>query len=277
MNTQKIIEKTISSQTPKYLRIAYLFELMNIADKQSVDTICYSAKNDPCELVRHEAIFALGETASLEVINFLKKCIEQESSYVVKHEALVSLGTIGTTDDIPFIENYCNDKSEEVASSGIIAIQRINQEKDFENKINNNLQYYQKLLFDYQNSTQNQRIQILFQVMKKADVESVEIIGKVLLNDPCRVVRHEAGFALGEIGTQFAIEKMKESMESEKIPIVQHETLFALGTTGKTEALPIIEKFLDHTETIVKDSAIIGKDRITQLDEPYSGIKHFPQ
>lgn len=277
MNTQEIIEKTLSNQTPKYLRIAYLFELMNIADKQSVDAICNSAKNDPCELVRHEAIFALGETASLDVIEKLKTIIQTDTSDIVKHEALVSLGTLGTPKDISFIEQFCNDESEEVASSAIIAKQRINQQDDFEQKIQQNLPYYQKLLFDYQNSTQNQRIQILFQVMKKADVESVEIIGEVLCNDPCRIVRHEAGFALGEIGTEYAIEKMKESMQKEKIPIVQHETLFALGTTGKKEALPIIEEFLKHPVSAVRDSAIIGKDRINHLDEPYSGIKHFPQ
>lgn len=267
----------LDNSTPKYLRIALLFDFMNWGDEKSLDVLMKVAKEDSCELVRHEAVFALGEVGSdIKVVNFLKELLKSDKSIVVKHECLVVLGIVGFEEDVEFLKEYLDDEKFEVKCSARIGIDRINQDEDFENLVSKNIGEYIERLFDYKSSSQNDRVQILFQFMKIADRERVfDAISKCLREDICRVVRHEAGFVLGEIGTLQAVKVLGESLEDETTNIVKHEVLFALGTTGKNEALTFIEKYLDDESYIVCESAKIAKDRLLKLKNPYSGARHF--
>ncbi len=275
MNQDQLIQELFEKSTPSYLKIAHIFELMNIADTKSIQALHKVIREDSCELVRHEAIFALGEMApERETIEFLKQVIREDSSYVVQHEALIAIGTTGNREDISFLKEFENHLDFEIQCSAKIGIQRLTQEDGFEDKITNNLDHYKKYLFDYKNSNQNERIQILFQLMLKGSQE-IQVIKKCLHEDICRVVRHEAGFVLGEIGTLEAIEAMASILNSEPTDIVIHETLFALGTTGKQGALQYIEPFINHESYVISESAKIATDRIKKLKNPYSGARHF--
>lgn len=261
-------------QNPGAVRIQALFELMNIADEKSLDALFKVLKEDPCELVRHEAAFVLGECISDSSIKVLKDVYEKDDSLVVKHECLMSLGTIGREEDIGFIKNQLDDSRFEVSCSAKIAIARINQKDDFTDVMENFDMYIEKLS-DQENTTQNERIQILFQLMNIADKRSVDAIGTCLLNDVCRVVRHEAGFVLGEIATEDAIEYLKQGIENDKTAIVVHECLFALGTTGNPSVLEFLEKYLDDENYVISESTRIAVDRIKLLEKPYRGPEHF--
>lgn len=275
MNQNELIEELNSSNTPSYKKIANIFELMNIADSTSLNALYDIIKNNECELIRHEAIFALGEMAGgRESVDFLKEVILSDDSYVVQHEALIAIGTLGSRDDIDFLKQFENHPDFEIQCSAKIGIQRLTQEDGFEDEIKNNLDKYKLHLFDYVNSNQNERIQILFQLMLIGERE-IETIKKCLEKDICRVVRHEAGFVLGEIGTLESIDAMASILNSEPTPIVIHETLFALGTTGNDEALKYIEPFLNYDNYVISESAKIARDRILYLDNPYSGARHF--
>lgn len=275
MNQNELIEELNSSNTPSYKKIANIFELMNIADSTSLNALYDIIKNNECELIRHEAIFALGEMAGgRESVDFLKEVILSDDSYVVQHEALIAIGTLGSRDDIDFLKQFENHPDFEIQCSAKIGIQRLTQEDGFEDEIKNNLDKYKLHLFDYVNSNQNERIQILFQLMLIGESE-IETIKKCLEKDICRVVRHEAGFVLGEIGTLESIDAMASILNSEPTPIVIHETLFALGTTGNDEALKYIEPFLNYDNYVISESAKIARDRILYLDNPYSGARHF--
>jgi deoxyhypusine monooxygenase len=273
---QRNIEILQNSNSSGCIKIASIFELMNIADTTSVKALYKCIETDECELVRHEAAFALGETAPAKnTIDFLKKTLELDDSLVVKHECLMSLGTIAQKEDIEFIEPFTHSKLFEIKCSAQCAIDRINQTIDYENEVKNNINKYISILHDKKTLSQNKRIQILFQLMLINTEKSVSAVHKCLKEDICRVVRHEAGFVLGEIGTNKAVEMMEDSLLTEKTPITIHETLFALGTSGNKVALPIIEKFLNHKEYIIRESAIIAKERILVLKTPYSGARHF--
>lgn len=277
MNQDQLIKEVLEDSTPSYLKIAHIFELMNIADTTSIQTLHKVIESNPCELVRHESIFALGEMApERDTVEFLKKIIKEDPSYVVQHEALIAIGTIGDKKDIEFLREFESHPDFEIQCSAKIGIQRLTQEAGFEDSIVSNLNHYKKHLFDYSNSNQNERIQILFQLMLKGEKE-INTIKKCLHKDICRVVRHEAGFVLGEIGTLEAIDAMASILNSEPTDIVIHETLFALGTTGKQEALEHIEPFINHTSYVVSESAKIAIDRINYLKNPYSGAKHFSE
>ena len=261
----------------KYKQIAEIFKLMNDVTDENLKKIMGIAKNNPCPIVRHEAIFALGEMGTPNIISFLEECARGDDNYVVIHEALISIGTLGNQEKIPFLETFLDSPTEDISSSAKIAIERINQTKNFEKEVPRNKSHYTNALHDTKNTNRNDRIQILFQLMRIADVDSINAIKKCLLEDPCKIVRHEAGFVLGEIGNGQAINAMKDSLKIEKVPIVLHEVLCALGTSKNKIALLLIESFLDHEDYLIRESAKIGRDRILHLKNPYSGARHFAQ
>lgn len=259
-----------------YLRIENLFNLMNIGDEESLEGIFYSLKNDPCELVRHEAAFCLGETASLKAVDELFFVLNSnEKSEVVIHECLMSLGTIADKKSISHIEKFLHNEKFEISCSARIAIDRILQNENFEVEVSNNIDKYIKELFDYNLSNQNRRIQILFQLMKIADEKSTFAIYRCLKEDICRVVRHEAAFCLGEIASELAVDLLKSAILEEKTAIVIHEGLFALGTSGNLNALSFIEKYLEDENYIISMSAKIAIDRVKKLKNPYRGVVYY--
>ena len=281
---EKIKQKNISilfnKNSSGCIKIAAIFELMNIADTESLQALYKCIETDSCELVRHEAVFALGETAPEEnTVPFLKKILTNDESIVVKHECLMSLGTIGSKEDIDFIKPYIESKLFEIKCSAQSAIDRINQTIDYENEVKKDIAKYIKILHDKNTTSQNARIQILFQLMLVAhkDNTALDAVYKTLTTDICRVVRHEAGFVLGEIGTDRAVEMMEESLDTETTPITIHETLFALGTSGNKNALNIINKYVDNENYVIGESARIAKERIEILVTPYSGARHFTE
>ena len=106
-------------------RIQALFQLMNIADNTSLQAIFTCLKQDPCEIVRHEAAFVLGETAAHDAIKMLKWAVDEDPSGIVKHEALLALGTIADKEVVPFLEEKTLSKVKLISESAKIALQRI--------------------------------------------------------------------------------------------------------------------------------------------------------
>ncbi len=275
LSKKEVIFNVRNLKTPSYLKIESFFTLMNYADQDSLNALYFSLQNDPCELVRHEAAFALGECIADETRKILKEVFQKDSSIVVKHECLMSLGTIGTKEDLEFIKKQITNPLFEVSCSAKIAIDRINQNEDFEHNVKLNTSKYIVKLFDYKNSSQNDRIQILFQLMTIADEKSIDAIGKCLKEDICRIVRHEAAFVLGEIANQKAVEYLIYICKTEKTPIVIHEILFALGTTGNKLAIEFIQNYTNDKNYVISESAKIALDRINLLKKPYKGPEHF--
>jgi deoxyhypusine monooxygenase len=277
------IEILFNKNSSGCLKIASIFELMNIADTESLQALYRCLKEDDCELVRHEAAFALGETApEKNTTKLLKQTLKSDKSLVVKHECLMSLGTIADKKDIEFINPYTSSKIFEIKCSAQSAIDRINQTIDYEKQVPKNIDKYISILHDKKTLSQNTKIQILFQLMNIAIIpthndnnKALTAIGKSLTSDICRVVRHEAGFVLGEIGSDKAVKILENSLLNETTNITIHETLFALGTSGNKLSLPIIEKYITHKDYVVSQSAVIAKERILILKNPYSGARHF--
>lgn len=125
MAKEDFIEVVSNPRALQEERIQALFQLMNIADKESLDAIISSLENDTCEIVRHEAAFVLGETAAAEAIEPLKRAVLEDTSQIVKHEALLALGTIADKSIIPFMEEQLESEIPLVSESAKIALQRL--------------------------------------------------------------------------------------------------------------------------------------------------------
>ena len=119
------IDVLSSNESLQEERIQALFQLMNIADSKSLDAIVRCLMEDPCEIVRHEAAFVLGEAAAVDRREDLIKAVERDASGIVKHESILALGTIADERDVPFLKSLLSSKVRLVSESAKIALQRI--------------------------------------------------------------------------------------------------------------------------------------------------------
>ncbi len=99
-----------------------------LADFGGEDKVPYIAKvlkNDPNELVRHEAAFSLGQMGYHIGIKQLEDATKNDPSVFVRHEAAIALGVIGSTDAICVLQGSLNDADKSVAESAVVALSNI--------------------------------------------------------------------------------------------------------------------------------------------------------
>ncbi len=99
--------------------------LVDFGGEDKVPFIAKVLKNDPNELVRHEAAFSLGQMGYHIGIKPLEDATKNDSSLFVRHEAAIALGVIGSTDAIPILQESLNDADKSVAESAVVALSNI--------------------------------------------------------------------------------------------------------------------------------------------------------
>ena len=127
-------------------------------------------------------------------------------------------------------------------------------------------------------SNEETKIQAIFSLMNIGDDKSLLAISKILEEDECPIVRHEAAFALGETSnSDIALGALKKSCLKDNSYIVIHEALLAIGTIANKDGINFIQKFIQHENDIVRRTAKIALQRLNYEDgqKPYNGIKEF--
>ena len=99
--------------------------LVDFGGEDKVPFIAKVLKNDPNELVRHEAAFSLGQMGHHIGIKPLEDATKNDPSMFVRHEAAIALGVIGSTDAIPILQESLNDADRSVAESAVVALSNI--------------------------------------------------------------------------------------------------------------------------------------------------------
>jgi len=99
--------------------------LVDFGGEDKIPFIAKVLKNDPNELVRHEAAFSLGQMGYHIGIKPLEDATKNDSSMFVRHEAAIALGVIGSTDAIPILQQSLNDADKSVAESAVVALSNI--------------------------------------------------------------------------------------------------------------------------------------------------------
>lgn len=99
--------------------------LVDFGGEDKVPFIAKVLKNDPNELVRHEAAFSLGQMGYHVGIKPLEDATKNDSSMFVRHEAAIALGVIGSTDAISILQESLNDADKSVAQSAVVALSNI--------------------------------------------------------------------------------------------------------------------------------------------------------
>ena len=99
--------------------------LVDFGGEDKVPHIARVLKNDPNELVRHEAAFSLGQMCHSSGIGPLADATLNDPSMFVRHEAAIALGVIGSTDAKDALQRALDDQDRPVAESAVIALSNI--------------------------------------------------------------------------------------------------------------------------------------------------------
>jgi len=99
--------------------------LVDFGGEDKIPYIAKVLKNDPNELVRHEAAFSLGQMCYLGGVGPLEEATKNDPSMFVRHEATIALGVIGSQDSKQTLEHALKDPKEPVRESAVVALSNI--------------------------------------------------------------------------------------------------------------------------------------------------------
>ena len=99
--------------------------LVDMGGEDVVPHVAKVLKNDPNELVRHEAAFSLGQMCLRSGIKPLEGATRDDPSLFVRHEAAVALGVIGSQDAKETLQKALHDSSEQVRDSAVVALSNL--------------------------------------------------------------------------------------------------------------------------------------------------------
>lgn len=108
--------------------------LVDLGGEDKVKYVAKVLKNDPNELVRHEAAFSLGQMGYSSGVKPLEDATKNDPSMFVRHEAAIALGVIGSKEAIPTLEEALKDPDKPVVESAVVALSNI----DFMDKLSKN-------------------------------------------------------------------------------------------------------------------------------------------
>ena len=99
--------------------------IVDLGGEDKVQYIAKVLKDDPNELVRHEAAFSLGQMCFSSGIAPLEDATANDPSMFVRHEAAVALGVVGSTGEPEVLEKALNDPEESVRHSAVVALSNL--------------------------------------------------------------------------------------------------------------------------------------------------------
>lgn len=109
------------------------------------------------------------------------------------------------------------------------------------------------------------RFRALFTLRNAVCQESIDAIGKVLLNDDSDLLKHECAYCMGQMKDPIAIPYLVETIKDEKQhPMVRHEAGEALGAIGKytDEILELLHKYSKHNVRELSETCELALQRL---------------
>ncbi len=99
--------------------------LVDIGGEDKVPHVAKVLKNDPNELVRHEAAFSLGQMGYNSGIQPLENATKNDVSMFVRHEAAIALGVVGSQEAKETLEQTLDDPDGSVRESAVVALSNL--------------------------------------------------------------------------------------------------------------------------------------------------------
>lgn len=111
--------------------------LVDLGGEDKVEHVARVLRDDPNELVRHEAAFSLGQMGHSSCTRPLTEATLGDPSMFVRHEAAIALGVVGSAESRAALEKALGDKDEPVVESAVVALSNI----EFMEKVSKNPEF----------------------------------------------------------------------------------------------------------------------------------------
>jgi len=80
-------------------------------------------------------------------------------------------------------------------------------------------------------------------------------------NDPSALFRHEIAYVFGQMQSPASVPALIKTLENmNELSMVRHEAAEALGSVATSDCLPVLKKFKDDQERVVKESCEVALD-----------------
>ncbi|XP_078043672.1 deoxyhypusine hydroxylase nero [Augochlora pura] len=257
-------------------RFRALFTLKNVGGSKAIEQIHKCFKDDSA-LLKHELAYCLGQmqdTLAIPILIEVLKDVSQEP--MVRHEAGEALGAIGDVSVIPILEEYSGDCIPEVAETCQLALNRLQWLKSNDVSTNSKKSPYMSVdpapptdISDVQtlkNILLNEdislfeRYQAMFSLRNICTPESILAISEGLKAGSA-LFRHEIAFVLGQLQEEITVPYLQASLEDEnENEMVRHECAEALGSIATPDCFSILNKYLNDSKRVVRESCIIALD-----------------
>lgn len=121
-----------------------------------------------------------------------------------------------------------------------------------------------KLLSDDEESLAK-RFRALFTLRNIINQDSIDAIGKVLLNDDSNLLKHECAYCMGQMKDPIAIPYLIDALKDTKHhSMVRHESAEALGAIGKqtSDIHELLKKYSKDEDRIVSETCTLALARL---------------
>lgn len=257
-------------------RFRALFTLKNIGGLKAIEQIRNCFK-DESALLKHELAYCLGQMqdpSAIYILTEVLKDVTQEP--MVRHEAGEALGAIGDVSVIPVLQEYSKDSVPEVAETCELALHRLEWLKSNDSSTNldkspymsvdpappteiNDVDKLEDILLN-ENFSLFERYRAMFSLRNICTPESVLALSKGLRAGSA-LFRHEIAFVLGQLQEEISVPYLQASLEdNEENEMVRHECAEALGSIATPDCFSILNKYLNDSKRVVKESCVIALD-----------------
>ncbi len=276
-----------SGKVPLAQRFRALFHLKSMGipsskgAEEAIDIISDCFRDDS-ELLKHELAYCLGQTKNLYAADILQIVLQDNNQQcMVRHEAAEALGALGDKDSLDLLKHYFeNDPMEEIRQTCELAIARI----EWENSDKSSKEVLQKSLYEsidpapplpsegndkiiklqtVLNDTKAplfERYRAMFRLRDIGTDEAVLALASGFADDSA-LFKHEIAYIFGQMCSPASIPALIKMLKDEsQAGMVRHEAAEALGSIATDEVLPILKTFLNDSDPVVRESAIVALD-----------------
>ncbi|KAK7488498.1 hypothetical protein BaRGS_00020283 [Batillaria attramentaria] len=258
-------------------RFRALFTLRNLGGHEAIDIIA-SCFDDSSALLKHELAYCLGQMQDRYAVTALVEVLEDKSQEaMVRHEAGEALGAIGSPEVLEVLQQYAADPVVEVAETCQLALERVrwlqSKQNETENLLPNpyssvdpappaaqvDIMTLRTNLLD-ESLPLFQRYRAMFTLRNIGSREAILALAAGL---KCKsaLFRHEIAYVLGQIQSDACVSQLTDNlMDSQENPMVRHECAEALGAIATEESMKILQKYLQDSERVVRESCIVALD-----------------
>lgn len=261
---QKAIEVVKSRETSVSAKMRALFYLRNL-DTPEAALGLQECLTHTSVLLDHEIAYILGQMKQPVSIPFLL-CLADDLSVnsIVRHEAIEALGNFEDLSLASKLEKHLHDPSHIVSESATLAIRKLSDgygglskyySRDPAHPLDGT---FEDAVDALASGSIEDKYRAIFYFRDLGTREGIEMLSRGF-EDPSDLLRHEIAYVLGQMRSPLATDVLVTVLENEsEADIVRHEAAEALGNIGTDKALQCLEKYVDSSIDILRESACVG-------------------